>query len=961
MIAEAVAPPDVTPPRGWRIERHLATGGTAHVFVVRHESGSAAILKWGRWRERDIYLRFELEAKVLSAVGPAWTAALIDCGVVDGWPYILMELLAGETLAGWMARNTDRGGLGEILALLDQVAAGLAAIHGAGIVHRDLKPENVMIGPRGVRLIDFGLAKQPAVAGLTQIGAVVGTVHYLAPEQVRGDAVDLRADIYSFGVVGFEMVCGRPPFTGERRAIEYQHTLCRPPSVREFRAVPDELDDLIAACLAKQPEARPQTALDLRAWIARAVAGASTARGVSPGALGVRGRVALLWTSGADPVAVVHAVGEVSGAVVRQRGDGMLAAFTGLDHETPLAAALAAAQALAAERGRSVIHVGSALLRRSPQGRVAAYGDDVEHVERWLPAPPYALAGGILLTPAAAELARDAEASPDIPGFFRPGRRDRTDKADARTAPLVGRRDLIESLVAVATQAVVDGRAVHVAITGDSGAGKTRVLDAICDRLRGAGRDVVAVRARRRFPGEPPDGRLAEALGGGELAAAIDRRTARGAVIAIDDAGWLSAGELAVLERVVARDAALLAVITTSATEIGARAASHRVDVVLPTLMYDDAERLIRELLRPARLVPAVLVERLAIRAGGNPGVLVALAGEITRRGAVRRQLGSDDWYVAADELDTLLAAPSPAWFAVRALEDLPVELLALVKTCAGLGPRFSADELAAVCGGGELAAGLAWLVKEAMFEAFDDADRWFAFRDAALQDAIAEHALDDRDAVHGRAFRYWAEQPELSANERLIHLAFHGVGAREPLTAATCWIALARAAHARVELDVADDALGRALACLPTGVPRLRTQTLLERARIRCSRGRFTAAREDARSARSTAESTGDREAQVDALATEAIAASTAGDRAAANAALATASTLDTGDLAAAVRARILAAIGLDRAGAGRGDLAAPALQLAAALADSLGDAATADACTRPARARRRSERTER
>ena len=958
MIAEAVVPPDVTPPRGWRIERHLATGGTAHVFVVRHESGSAAILKWGRWRERDIYLRFELEAKVLRAVGPAWTAALIDGGVVDGWPYILMELLAGETLAAWMARTGDRGGLGEILALLDQLAAGLAAIHGAGIVHRDLKPENVVIGPRGVRLIDFGLAKQPAVAGLTQIGAIVGTVHYLAPEQIRGDAVDLRADIYSFGVVGFEMVCGRPPFTGERRAIEYQHTLCRPPSVREFRAVPDELDELIAACLAKQPEARPQTAVELRAWISRAVTGSSTARGVSPGALGVRGRVALLWTSGADPVAVVHAVGEVSGAVVRQRGDGMLAAFTGLDHETPLAAALAAAQALAAERARSVIHVGSALLRRSPQGRVAAYGDDVEHVERWLPAPPYALAGGILLTPAAAELARDAEASPDIPGFFRPGRRDRTDKADARTAPLFGRRDLIDSLVAVATQAVVDGRAVHVAITGDSGAGKTRVLDAICDRLRSAGREVVAVRAHRRFLGEPPDRRLAEALGGGELAAAIDRWAARGAVIAIDDAGWLSAGELGELERVVARDAVLLAVITTSTAEIGTREASHRVDVVLPTLTFDDAERLVRELLRPARLIPTVLVERLAIRAGGNPGLLVALAGEITRRGAVRRQASSDEWYVAADELDTLLAAPSPAWFAVRALEDLPVELLALVKTCSGLGPRFSTAELAAVRGGSELAAGLAWLVKDGVL---DEVSGWFAFRDAALQDAIAEHALDDRDAVHARAFRYWAELPEVPANQRLVRLAFHGAGAREPLTAATCWIALARAAHGRGELDVADDTLGRALGCLPAGLPRLRAQTLLERARIRCARGRLTTARDDARSARAAAESIGDREAQVDALATEAIAASAAGDRAAATAAVAAASALDTGDLGASVRARILAAIGLDRAGTGRVELAAPALQLAAALADSLGDTATADASSRAARPRRRSERPER
>jgi serine/threonine-protein kinase len=262
MIAEAVAAPDVTPPRGWRIERHLATGGTAHVFVVRHEAGTAAILKWGRWRERDILLRFELEAKVLRAVGPAWTAALIDCGVVDGWPYILMELLAGETLAAWMARNGERGGLGEILALLDQLAAGLTAIHGAGIIHRDLKPENVVIGPRGVRLIDFGLAKQPAVAGLTQIGAIVGTVHYLPPEQVRGDTVDHRADLYSFGVVGFEMLCGVPPFVGERRAIEYQHTLCRPPAVREFRAVPDDLDALIATCLAKLPEARPQSATD---------------------------------------------------------------------------------------------------------------------------------------------------------------------------------------------------------------------------------------------------------------------------------------------------------------------------------------------------------------------------------------------------------------------------------------------------------------------------------------------------------------------------------------------------------------------------------------------------------------------------------------------------------------------------------------------------------------------------
>jgi hypothetical protein len=815
-----VPPPEITPPPGWRIERHLATGGTAHVFVVRREDGMPAILKWGRWRERDIYLRFELEARVLRTVDAAWTAALIDCGVSDGWPYILMELVAGETLAAWMARTGDRGGLGEILALLDQLAAGLAAIHAAGIVHRDLKPENVMIGPRGVRLIDFGLAKQPALTGLTQIGAVVGTVHYLAPEQVTGAAVDHRADLYSFGVVGFEMLCGRPPFVGERRAIEYQHTLCRPPSVREARAVPEELDQLIAACLAKQPETRPQSAGEIRARIARAATGSATARGVSSGTLGVRGRVALLWTAGADPIAVVRAVGDVSGVVIRRRGDAVLAAFTGLDHDTPLVAALTAAQALVSERGRSVVHIASALLRRSTQGRVAAYGDDVEQVERWLPAPPFAdLAPGILLTAAAAELAPDAAPSSDIPGFFRPGRRDRTDKADARTPPpLIGRGHLIESLTAVATQAIVDGRPVHVAISGERGAGKTRVLGAVCDQLRSDGREVIALAARRRFPGERPDDRVAEALGGGELAAAIERTAARGAVIAIDDAGWLSGATLHALERVVARDRVALAMVTASAAAIGDREAGHRIDVVLPPFAYEDAELLVRALLRPARLVPGALVERLAIRAGGNPGLLVALAGEITRRGAVRRQVGSDEWYVAADELDTLLAAPSPAWFAIRALEDLPAELAALVRTCAGLGPRFLADELAAAHGrgDGDLAAALAWLVRDGVL---DEAGGWYWFRDAAAQDALHDHALDDRELVHGRAFHYWLERPGVDPIDRLARLAYHGAAANEPATAATSWIALARAARDRGDADIAEDVLARARRCL-TGAP---------------------------------------------------------------------------------------------------------------------------------------------
>jgi eukaryotic-like serine/threonine-protein kinase len=942
--------PQVAPPRGWRIERHLASGGTAHVFIVTHDDATRAILKWGRWRERDIQLRFALEANALRAVGAAWTPALYDHGVADGWPYLVMELCAGETLAAWMSRAGDRGGLGEILGILDQLAAGLAAVHAAGIVHRDLKPENVLIGPRGVRLIDFGLAKQPAGPGLTEVGAIVGTVHYLAPEQIRSGApVDHRADIYSFGVVAFEMLCGRPPFAGERRAIEYQHTVGRPPPVREARAVPDELDQLIAACLAKQPEARPQRAADLRAALARAVTGSTTARGVAPRPLGVRGRVALLWIEGCDPLAVVHAVGEVNGLVVRRRGDGVLAAFTGLDHDTPLAAALAAAHALvrAEPRARIVIHLGTALVRRSAQGKVTAYGDDVEHVERWLPGSPFAGGrAGIQLT-AAAALAPDAAlAAPDAPGVARPRRRDTLEPPGARTPPpLVGRSHLIDSLAAIATQAIVDARPVHIAISGAVGGGKTRVLGAVCDRLRAAGHAVFAVRGRRRFAGERPDDPLREALGGGELAAALERVAARGAILAIDDAAWLSAAVHRALGHVLAAGAGKLAVLTASPEPTGDPEASHRIDVALPPLSFGDAEVLVRELLRPARLIPGVLVERLALRAGGNPGLVVALAGEITRRGAVRRHVGSDEWYVAADELDTLLAAPTQAWFAVRALEDLPAELVALVRTAAGLGPRFCADELAAAGVAGDLAEPLAWLVADGVLR---EASGWYAFGDAAIQDAVYDHALDDRDVLHGRAFRYWLARRDVEAIDRLARLAYHGAGAGETITTTTCFLALARAAQGRGEDDGAEDLLGRALACLAGAAPGLAAAALIERARIRHARGRFDDARDDARGARRLAEQTGDREAQLDALVSEALAAAAAGQGDAASAACAEASAIATLDIGIAARTRVLGAIGATRARDGQLGEAITMLQLAASLAEALGDHPTANEARR-------------
>jgi tetratricopeptide (TPR) repeat protein len=295
---------------------------------------------------------------------------------------------------------------------------------------------------------------------------------------------------------------------------------------------------------------------------------------------------------------------------------------------------------------------------------------------------------------------------------------------------------------------------------------------------------------------------------------------------------------------------------------------------------------------------------------------------------------------VAADELDTLLAAPSQAWFAVRALEDLPGDLVSLVRTCAGLGPRFSADEIAAVRGGPDTGDRLAWLVREGVFS---ESDGWYAFANPGVQDAIYDHVLDERGRVHGRAFRYWLARPDIDPIDRLARLAHHGAGAREAINASTCFVALARAARDRGEDDVAEDLLDRALACLANTAPRLQATTLVDRARIRHANQRFEDARSDARAARRLAEHAGDVEIQLDALVIEALAAAAAGRLDAATAACAAASAIATVDISIAARTRVLGAIGAVRARAGQRDEAITMLQLAASLAEAIGDRETA------------------
>lgn len=255
----------------YRVQSRIASGGTSTVYRgldVRLDRPVAVKVMDARYAGDDQFLtRFQLEARTVARLKNPGLVAVYDQGIDGRHPFLVMELVEGGTLRELLA---ERGPMPPhaVAAVLRPVLGGLAAAHRAGLVHRDVKPENVLISDDGdVKIADFGLVRAVAAAGITSTSVILGTAAYLSPEQVRDGNAGPRSDVYSTGILTYELLTGRAPFTGDSAlSVAYRRLDADvPPPSAAIDGVPAQFDEFVLRATARDPGDRYADAVEMGA------------------------------------------------------------------------------------------------------------------------------------------------------------------------------------------------------------------------------------------------------------------------------------------------------------------------------------------------------------------------------------------------------------------------------------------------------------------------------------------------------------------------------------------------------------------------------------------------------------------------------------------------------------------------------------------------------------------------
>lgn len=952
--ATASEPPQLS---GWHIEGLLGSGGFASVYAARSQEGRVAAIKLAH-RVDDA--RFAREAAALRAVGPPTCPRLFAEGRTDdGRTYLVMERLSGTPLADHLAGLPAQWmGLEQVVALVQTLCRAVDSIHRAGVCHRDIKPHNVFMADDGrLSLIDFGLARgtgaaedlQAIAPELTRTGERMGTVLYMSPEQCH-EAKDAASasDIYSLGVMVFELLSGRPPFVGDVAEVIAGHVSMRPPRVSQLADVPAALDDVMARAMAKLPEERFESAVQFAHVFERAshtIDGfAATEPTVQPARTSSRQRVCLCAVRSvvaADRLAERFA--SSGGQLARTGDEHYVFAFPG----QPSAAvavdlAVRCVQSLLdGDRTLSaVVHVCELRVRRTGD-KVRVSGRSLEHLSDWLPGSEQP---GIHLTeqaateaPAVAERGQKPALDHSVSRSYVTltawtGHAETSGGSAAAATPLFGQGELVAAALEQARAAGENGRASITTIVGDAGMGKSRLLDEIREQLAdgvrridirvpppSAGDPDAALRVllehglsvKRSDPAERIEAACRDRLGD-ELAAtawpavalildslsesdgrvapilaapgALRQSTARAAgtalrhlasqplVITIDDAHCADQAALDAIEMatLAGEPVALWVCVTATSTLLELRPlwgerAGHAHSVTLGALADQPMRQLATRLLEPVEFVPEAVLSRLVEQAGGVPLYMVELVSALRAAGAIRRHRGTEEWYVAADEIAKVTAGGPTQALAAQSLAKLPEHLVGLAELCAVLGDDISTSEIDRMARQlpGQAAAvdpsfGLPRLARLGLLRR--TRDKQFRFRHSVVREALEARLPPARRAELHRIVLGQLDGADASRSMR-ERVARHARGAGQHQLAASAHFELAEDDARRHRYVDADNHYSAVLDLLGTDDAAGRERALAGRGTIRYRLQRFPEALADLEAARTLAEARSDNE----------------------------------------------------------------------------------------------------